>query len=137
MYKVELMRYTEKGEKNMKHKHHHECHEDESCCGHSHEHSHGHHDGCCSHDHCHDQTCCHDHENHNEDFSHFLIQLADEAWMEVLKEKIKENIRAGKNGPIDELAKTVAEANGERWRHKLSLQKNQRDFKNKINTLFS
>lgn len=46
-----------------------------------------------------------------------FLQLADEAWTEVLKEKIKEHIRAESKG-LDQFAKLVAEANYERWKTK-------------------
>lgn len=46
-----------------------------------------------------------------------FLQLADEAWTEVLKEKIKEHIKA-ESKAIDQFAKLVAEANYERWKKK-------------------
>ncbi|MFI5344211.1 MAG: hypothetical protein ACHQUC_08330, partial [Chlamydiales bacterium] len=46
----------------------------------------------------------------------------DLAWMEVLKEKIKEHILAN-DKKINELAKIVAEANHKRWMHKIDKKK--------------
>jgi len=54
--------------------------------------------------------------------SHKLLEIADMAWVEVLKEKIKEHIKA--NDPkMDELAKIVSEANHKRWKHKMEKEK--------------
>lgn len=47
-----------------------------------------------------------------------FVELADEAWTEVLKEKIKEHIRKESTN-MDKFAKLVAEANYERWRKKI------------------
>lgn len=47
-----------------------------------------------------------------------LFEIADCAWAEVLKEKIKEHIRSTDN-KIDGLAKIVAEANHKRWKNKM------------------
>ncbi len=63
--------------------------------------------------------------------------MADEAWMEVLKEKIKEEIIASHSKHLDKLAKLVADANSERWKEKLALQKNSNDFKEKISEFFN
>ena len=100
---------------------------------HEHDHCHDHQDSCCSHDH-HQHSCCHEH--HHEDFAHQLLQLADEAWMEVLKEKIKEEVRQH-NGPhLDALAKLVAETNNNRWKNKLGIQNTVEDFKGRLGDLF-
>lgn len=99
----------------------------------SHDHHHEH-DSCCSSDH-HEHSCCHEH-HHQDDFAHQLLELADEAWMEVLKEKIKDNIRQH-NGPhLDALAKLVSETNNNRWKGKLGLQNTVEDFKEKLNNTF-
>lgn len=107
---------------------HDHCHEGScSVTGHHHHH----HGECChgSHD-----TCCHHHEH--EDFAHELLDLADEAWMEVLKEKIKDQIRENNGKHLDALAKLVAESNNVRWKNKLSLQNTWGDFKAKVDAIF-
>ena len=43
-----------------------------------------------------------------------FLALADTAWMEVLKEKIKDQIRSN-DKKMDELAKIISEANHTRW----------------------
>jgi hypothetical protein len=109
----------------MKHQHcdsHGEdhCHEhaDHSCCSHHSHHSH--------------QDCCHEHQ----DFAHHLTEMADEAWMEVLKEKIKANIVKTHGSHLDELAAIVAQSNGERWKSKMTLEKTNKDFKEKVAAFF-
>jgi hypothetical protein len=51
-------------------------------------------------------------------FAGRFLELADQAWMELLKEKIKENIRS-KAKNLDELARLISEANHERWQKKM------------------
>jgi hypothetical protein len=100
---------------------------------------HHHHGECCSHDkNCHENhhhECCHHHEH--EDFAKQLLEMADEAWMEVLKEKIKEEIRSTSGSHLEGLAKIVSEANSLRWKNKLSSQKECSQFKEKIHEFFN
>lgn len=63
------------------------------------------------------------------------MDLADEAWMEVLKEKIKDNIKSSQKKNLDELAKLVSESNGMRWKHKLQEEKVCDDYEEKLNNL--
>lgn len=106
--------------------HHHHCHEHEgescSCC-----------QGTCSHGHHHHD---HDHEEQG-DFAHLLLEMADEAWMEVLKEKIKEQIVATSGPHLTELAKLVADSNKMRWKHKMASQKACADYTQKMHDYFS
>lgn len=87
---------------------------------------------------CHEGTCNLQGEGHEHgDFAHQLLELADEAWMEVLKEKIKEEVKKS-NGPhLDQLAKLASESNNERWKHKLSSKKVACCFKDKLDDLMS
>ncbi len=57
-------------------------------------------------------------QHKNCDYSAKFLELADHAWMEVLKEKIKEHILANAKN-MDELAATISEANHERWQKKM------------------
>lgn len=106
--------------------HHHHCH--------SHE---GHHDSCCAEESC-DECCCSCHHHHHEhnSFADDLLELADEAWMEVLKEKIKDHIRTKNGAHLDKLAKLVSEANNSRWSHRLSSQTEAGEFQDKIHDFF-
>lgn len=96
------------------------------CCDASHEACHHHH----HHSKCHSSTDYHD-------FAHKLIEMADQAWMEVLQEKIREQVRAMNGKHLDELAKQVAEANNERWKLKMAVEKGCHGFKEKISQFFS
>lgn len=69
------------------------------------------------------------------DHSEKFFELADQAWMEVLKEKIKDNIRANSKN-IDELAKLVAEANHERWKKKMEEKQCCGGFDEKLKNFF-
>lgn len=95
---------------------------------------------------CQSKSCtCSCHQNHvcgahlpNEDCgdkAHQLLAVADMAWLEVLKEKIKEYIKANDH-KIDEIAKIVAEANCERWKQKMAKEKCCASYEDKLNQLF-
>jgi len=111
--------------------------------GHNHCHSQGHHHHSCC---CSDQCSCRQEKCHSEqqgeckedcsDFTRKLLEMADQAWMELLKEKIKEQIQISGGSHLDQLAKTVAESNKDRWMHKMSLHKVFKDFKEKVAKCF-
>jgi hypothetical protein len=110
---------------------HHECH------------THGDHQCCCS-SHSHSGNCCHEHHSHDcqeghdhQDFAHRLIELADHAWMEVLQEKIKEQIIQTHGKHLDELAKLVADSNHERWNYKMAVDKSCKSFKERLKDFFN
>ena len=104
----------------------HHCHEHHHCHDHGHDHGHEH-----GHEHHHcgagDSCSCHHHGecgcHHHEKYSELLIQLADDAWMEVLKEKIKDEIRRISGEHLSETAKLVAAANHARWHDKMEQKK--------------
>ncbi len=48
-----------------------------------------------------------------------LLCLADEAWREALKEKMKEHILKNSSEHLDKIASVVTEANHKRWAHKI------------------
>lgn len=101
----------------------------------SHDHQHGHcdhHHECCHHEHCHE----HGHEHHHDHkYADQLLALADEAWMEVLKEKIKDQIRSTSSAHLDALAKLVSETNHNRWKHKMEGKSNTEDFEANLQKL--
>ncbi len=66
-----------------------------------------------------------------------LLHIADEAWKEVLKDKIKAKIIEHKGSHMDRLAEAIAKANGERWKHKISAKTNYHEFKESLRELFS
>jgi len=114
------------------HSHHggHCCSHDSHCCSHHGSMDHSHDDSC----HAHHHHCCSEHEH--DDFYAQLIEMADEAWMEVLKCKIKEEIKNKTGTHLDELAKIVSDANHYRWKHKMEARKGGGDFKEKVRNFF-
>lgn len=106
-------------------------HSHDSCCK-SHE------TCCCRHGEYEETKCCccgSYHHAHEGDFAKELLKLADEAWMEVLKEKIKDQIRS-KDKQLDQLAKIVAESNKTRWKDKIATKKVCDDFHDQIKDFF-
>lgn len=110
----------------------HDCHgscssgsSSQSCCSH----------GSCSTDHssvkggcgCGCSSChCSCHQQGK--YADQLLHLADEAWMEILKEKIKEEIRLNAGEQMTQLAKLVSAANHARWKDKMQGKKDYEDF---------
>ncbi len=82
---------------------------------------------CCCHQHCH--CPCHQHSGK---YADQLLHVADEAWMEVIKEKIKEEIRQHSGDHLTKLAKLVSQANHKRWTEKLSERKGELDFEERL-----
>lgn len=111
----------------MGHHHHCDLHAHDHCC----EESHHHHDcGCC----CHNGASM---ENAHPDFAHELLELADAAWMELLKDKIKEQIKSSNGAQLDKLAKLVNHANKERWDHKMAKKSVCDSFREKLHEHFT
>lgn len=94
------------------------------CCSTSGEHYKG-----CGEKKCHQEKGC----TCSEDF----LKLADEAWMEVLKEKIKAEIKKEKDCELNKLAEIIAKANCEKWKHKIGLKMKNEEYKNEIKEFFS
>ncbi len=68
--------------------------------------------------------------------SDFFLDIADEAWCEVLKDKIKEHILATQGSRMEELAKIVSESNGSRWKYKMEATHNKNSLKEKLCMFF-
>ncbi len=66
-----------------------------------------------------------------------FLEIADEAWKEVLKEKIKAKIIAYKGEHMDKLAEMIAKANGEKWKNKISSKIKGNEFKDNLKEFFS
>jgi hypothetical protein len=96
----------------------------------------------CTQENCHcachlDQACHQEGHNHAEEMkAEYFLALADEAWEEVLKDKIKEYILQTQNDPMLKLAKLVAEGNHQRWRTKMEKRQNSKDFMEEICKFF-
>lgn len=111
----------------------HHCHSNSCSAGHHHSH-HSHH-GDCSCD-CHQGCQCPCHQGHDDNFAAILLQAADEAWLEVLKEKIKEEIQKQSGAQLNKLAKLVAEANHKRWQDKMCAKKSECSFEETLEEFF-
>jgi len=98
---------------------------------------------CCGKNHCESEKCecvpghkgCRDEGSCNK--SHFFMQVADCAWMEVLKDLIKEHIKATDKDRMTELAKLISEGNRECWRSKMGKKHACKDFEEKLCHFFS
>lgn len=103
--------------------HHHSCSDQED------------HNSCCC---CHGHNECHENHHGSEqgDFAHQLLEMADEAWMEVLKDKIKHQIETSSGKHLDQLAKLVADSNHIRWKHKMQGYKVCDEYKESILKFF-
>lgn len=78
-------------------------------------------------------SCCRGSSGHAGKF----LELADAAWVEVLKGKIIEHILANHSKHLDELAALISEANHERWHKKLSEKHCHECFEDKLKAFFS
>ncbi len=58
-----------------------------------------------------------------------LINLADEAWYELLKDKMKQQIQSSCGEKLDGLAEFVTNANNERWTHMITGKAKCEQFK--------
>lgn len=112
---------------------HHHC--NEKGCAVDHQHSHH---GSCPECGCgQGQTCdccCH---QEGKCFSDQLLAMADEAWMELLKEKIKKKIEESTGKHLDKLAGLVAKANHARWNHKMEITKLKEEYKQQLSDFFN
>lgn len=100
----------------------------------------------CSHGSAHGESCgahheccgsCNHHSVGEKDFAHQLLEMADEAWMEILKEKIKDKILESSGAQLDQLAKLVSDSNKERWKHKIAGNAVASDYRDKFSQFFN
>lgn len=83
---------------------------------------------------------CGSHHHHGEEGCHCtdkFLAIADEAWKEVLKEKIKAKILTHKGEHMEKLAEIIAMANGEKWKHLISAKTKSNEFKDKLKEFLS
>jgi hypothetical protein len=85
---------------------------------------------------CHQCNCCGTHDKHT-NFEEYFFEVADAAWEEVLKDKIKEYISSTQDDRMTELAKIVAEGNNQRWKSKMEKKRCCSDFRDKLHSFFS
>lgn len=116
----------------------HECHDKHCTHGHQHHSSQGHTHhcpcccGCCGGK-C--QGSCSVSGEHG-DFSSQLLEMADAAWMEVLKKKMVEEIERSSGKNLADLAKIVSDANHERWKHRMAKHHVSENFHEQIARFF-
>lgn len=91
---------------------------------------------CCCPCHREQEETCGEEEGHD-GFDNFFLEIADCAWTEVLKDKIKEYILQTQNDRMTKLAKIVAEGNNQRWRYKMEKKQICADFEEKLGNFFS
>ena len=66
-----------------------------------------------------------------------LLGLADDAWHELLKEKIKASIEESCGEKLDELAGLVREANSFRWQHKIQGKVKCDEYQSNVRAFFT
>ena len=81
------------------------------------------HEGTCS------KECC--------DWSEKFLMFADEAWKEVLKEKIKTIIEKEHGDHLEKLAEILAKANKEKWEYKITAKMKHKEYKETLKEYFS
>ncbi len=93
---------------------------------------------------CNDNTCCTTNDETQCDSAgeecctmhETLLELADEAWYEAVKDRIRKEIDASCGEKLDELAKIVTEANQCRWQHKIGGKVKENAYKTRIREFF-
>lgn len=66
-----------------------------------------------------------------------LLTLADEAWMELLKEKIKAEIEKTNGKHMDKIAKLVSDANFVKWGNMINTKVQCNEYKESLKNLMS
>lgn len=70
------------------------------------------------------------------DFAHKLLELADDAWEEVLYDKIKAKIEESCGKDLNELATIVSNSNKARWANKLNSKEACKNYEDQIAQFF-
>ena len=78
----------------------------------------------------HEEDCC-------SEMPEKLLQLADEAWMEVLKDKIKKEIITADKGKLDEIAKLVVETNFAKWQNMIADKMKCEEYTEKLKQIMT
>ena len=91
---------------------------------------------CGEHCQCGDKPRQEQHEEHCHCEEKFM-KVADEAWMELLKEKIKAEIEKKQGDSLEKLAEIITKANSEKWRHKITIKSKCEEYKNNLKDFFS
>jgi hypothetical protein len=84
------------------------------------------------------ESCVTAHKSDSEgecNFHEKLLALADDAWMELLKDKIKAEIEKSSGQHMDNIAKLVADANCARWGNMIQAKVKCNEFKESLKAL--
>lgn len=76
-----------------------------------------------------DSDCCNMHEE--------MLSLADEAWMELMKEKMKAEIDKVSGTHMEKVAKLVMEANFAKWSDLIKAKAKCNEYKDNLNKLMT
>lgn len=106
------------------------------CCNNEHQKNCGFGCGCGCKCGCGDNYHHHHHDGESCDCAEKFLHLADEAWVEVLKEKIKAKIISKKGEHLEKLADIIAKANCEKWKTKIASKHNCNEFKEDLKAYF-
>ena len=66
-----------------------------------------------------------------------LLCLADEAWKDALKAKIREKIEKNQAEKLEQLATLVADANHRRWKHMIEAKQGCESFKHQVKEILT
>lgn len=66
-----------------------------------------------------------------------LLSMADEAWLEVIKDKMKDEIEKSCGDKLSKVAAFVTKANGEKWKSIMASKSKCEEFKAKVEELLS
>jgi hypothetical protein len=86
---------------------------------------------------CHQSSCYEEEEDEYKSLCEHLVELADIAWMELVKEKLKEEIRNADADHIDQLVKVISSYNRQRWHAKLSEKSGCEDLEQQVKEIFA
>jgi hypothetical protein len=92
---------------------------------------------CCCPCHQKHDECCHDKDHGEEAKMHYFLELANEAWEETLKDKIKDYILKTQNERMTKLAKIIAEGNSHFWKNKMDKKHGCMEFQEELCQFFS
>jgi len=77
----------------------------------------------------------HDEEQHS--CEEKFLKLADDAWMEILKEKIKNEIEKNQGESLEKLAEIITKTHCEKWKHEVNIKSKCEEYKKTLKNFFS
>ena len=89
---------------------------------------------CCSEESCSAESCCE--ESTGCEMTDMMLKLADEAWSELMKEKMKAAFESERGEKMDAVAKAVVNASIGKWEYKMLGKAKCNEHKEKIKQAF-